>query len=708
MRHLNTVALVSYNDPTDFYRSKIEVVEDRDGITRFGVRKIEITAFGCTSRGQAQRVGLYHLYTSRMETGGVSFSVGLDGVIPQPGSLTKIADRNRAGRRLGGRISTATTTAITVDADHPIAIGNSLTVNMPDGSMQARNVTGVAGRIITVSPAFGVAPSSQAAWSVDAADLVTQTIRVISVREQDGIIFSIDGVAHHPGKFLAIDNNVRLDPLPISVVPPRSQLAPTDITIAEYYTYHQGITRHNAEITWTPPDNAVSYDVQWRRDNSDWIQMPRSGEITREIQDIHAGSYVVRVRAINGLDVPSLWAYSSATELDGLAGEPPTLTSIVPTGEIMAIRLDWVYPAVPNIISFVELRASLDNVFANSYHLTQIAYPATSYTVYGLGYGTEMWFWGRLIDKNGLPGEWYPLSSGAGVYGISSTDASDILAYFDGQIGAGQLAPGLIEEITEDAAEGIMDQISGDLTGDDVLDAVWFSGDDDDHFVGTVTTTSAYNHGDYMEARRTTSLAASMGDLLAVIREELIVQASETSALASQVTTLAASVGDMEAIVEQTSEAVADLDGALSASWQVKTQVRSDGRVVQAGVALGASIDPSGTSRSEFLVMADTIAFLTKINGTLHAPFVFDVANDTFILNNAIIGNASIGSAKLSDWLESDEVGPGGVRVLRLNFRTGEIQLNPAASGAGRMTLNSSVIQVYDSSNVLRVRMGIW
>ncbi|MFC3340726.1 host specificity protein J [Paracandidimonas soli] len=135
---LKTVALVSWNDPSDFGRSKVEVVEDEDGIRRYGIRKTEVVAFGCSSRGQAQRVGLYHLYTSRMETGGVAFSVGLDGVIPQPGSIVKVADRNRAGRHIGGRIRQATASTVTLDRDHPIKVGDSLTVNLPDGTAQSR------------------------------------------------------------------------------------------------------------------------------------------------------------------------------------------------------------------------------------------------------------------------------------------------------------------------------------------------------------------------------------------------------------------------------------------------------------------------------------------------------------------------------------------------------------------------------------------
>lgn len=556
-----TVALVSWNDPSNFYKSKVEVVEDSDGIARYGIRKTEVIAFGCTSRGQAQRIGLYLLYTSRMETGTVAFSVGLDGIIPQPGSIIKIADRNRAGRQIGGRISQSGANFIITDREHPAKIGDTINVNLPSGANESKLVSGIDGRKITVDSDFSSEPSKQSVWSIDADDLVTQQARVISVSEADGIQYDVNCVFHHPGKFSAIDSGVRLDPLPVSVVPPRTQNAPTNIQIAQFNTFKQGTTRQNAEITWDAPEYAVQYDVQWKRDNGDWVSVTRTGTRTIQLSDIFAGEYIVRVRAINSLDVPSLWAYSSTTHLDGVIGAPPVLVNFTATGQVMAITLEWSYPDAANIISQVEIRASLDNDFSNSYPLTFAAYPATTFTVNGLGYGTEMWFWARLIDKNGSAGDWKPLSSGAGTYGKSSESASDILDYLQGQISESELAQSLADQITAGAEAG--------------------------------------------------------------------------------------------AAVEELTTIVNDLNNGLTANWQVKTEVRADGKVVQAGVGLGASIGADGTTRSEFLVMADTVGFLNTIDGEIHAPFIFDTVNDTAILNAAIIGDATIDFAKISDTLES-------------------------------------------------------
>ncbi|WPK51693.1 host specificity protein J [Vibrio fluvialis] len=606
-----TVALVSWNDPSNFYKSKVEVVEDSDGIARYGIRKTEVIAFGCTSRGQAQRIGLYLLYTSRMETGTVAFSVGLDGIIPQPGSIIKIADRNRAGRQIGGRISQSGANFIVTDREHPAKIGDTINVNLPSSDNESKLVSGIDGRKITVDSDFSSEPSKQSVWSIDADDLVTQQARVISVSEADGIQYDVNCVFHHPGKFAAIDNGVRLDPLPVSVVPPRTQNAPTNIQISQFNTFKQGTTRQNAEITWDAPEYAVQYDVQWKRDNGDWVSVTRTGTRTIQLSDIFSGEYIARVRAINSLDVPSLWAYSSSTQLDGVIGAPPVLVNLTATGQVMAITLEWSYPDAPNIINQVEIRASLNNDFSASYPLTFAAYPATTFTVNGLGYGTEMWFWARLIDKNGSAGDWKPLSSGAGTYGKSSESASDILDYLQGQISEGELAQSLADQITA---------------------------------------------------------------------------GSEAAVAVEQLTTI-----------------VADLEDGLTANWQVKTEVRADGKVVQAGVGLGASIGADGTTRSEFLVMADTVGFLNTIDGEIHAPFIFDTVNDTAILNAAIIGDATIDFAKISDTLQSSNY-QSGISGWRIG-KDGIFEINSSDS-TGKMVQNGSSISIYDAGGNLRVKMG--
>lgn len=171
-------------------------------------------------------------------------------------------------------------------------------------------------------------------------------------------------------------------------------------------------------------------------------------------------------------------------------------------------------------------------------------------------------------------------------------------------------------------------------------------------------------------AQQISVLSARVGEATAAIANEQIVRAEADSALAQQIQTISAQVDDAEAVIQQTSEALVELDGSIKANWQVKTQVTADGKVVQAGMGLGASIGADGTVRSEFLVMADTVGFLNTINGQIHTPFVFDTVNDTVYLSSAIIGDATISFAKIANDIQSTNY-QAGVSGWKINKNGG-------------------------------------
>ncbi len=123
---------MTWNDPANAYGQAVEYVEDRDGPARYGLQQIEMVAFGCTSQGQAHRAGRWALVTSQLETDSVTFGVGMDALHRgRPGASSRVQDAARAGRRQGGRISSATQTVITVDkAPDQVAVGDTLTVTL--------------------------------------------------------------------------------------------------------------------------------------------------------------------------------------------------------------------------------------------------------------------------------------------------------------------------------------------------------------------------------------------------------------------------------------------------------------------------------------------------------------------------------------------------------------------------------------------------
>lgn len=461
-----TVALVSWNDETDMGRAKVEVLEDPDGIARYGVRQLELTAFGCTSQGQAQRMGRSALFTSRMETETVTFGVGLSGTLAQPGQIIEIADAHLAGRRIGGLVRSATKSEVVLDATVKVAAGDRLTVVLSDGVSQSRPIVissqeATETQTVQVDPPFSLEPEPEAAWAISAADLSTQKYRVISVAEDGDLKYTIHAVQYVDGKHAAIDYETRVETPPVSVVPPPVQSIPGNVSITSYHVIDQGQARHNAVISWDAVPNAVAYEVQWRRDNSEWVVVSRTGSTSVEVPNIYAGAYCARVRAINVLDVSSLWGNSDLTELSGKLSAPLPVTDLRTSSIPWGIQVKWSFPADPNIIERTEIRYSSTQSFADSLSAGGFAYPTDSFEQTGLAVTAQHFFWARLIDKNGTQGPWFPAESKPGIRGVPSTSASEYNELITPSIvegGLGELLMGDIRDIPK-----IRDSV-GDLT----------------------------------------------------------------------------------------------------------------------------------------------------------------------------------------------------------------------------------------------------
>jgi predicted phage tail protein len=190
-RARKTVALISWNDPNDQYSSKIEYVEDRDGIERYGYRETEIRAFGTTSQGQAQRVGRWLLLTDQLEYETVTFKVATEGFFVLPGEVIGIADPAKGGKRFGGRVASATTASVTIDSPFTIAAFSYLLyVTMEDGSIVSRTVTNTPGKTstLTISSPLPSAPLVNSPWILQEGDAGVRKFRVISMVEDDGVV----------------------------------------------------------------------------------------------------------------------------------------------------------------------------------------------------------------------------------------------------------------------------------------------------------------------------------------------------------------------------------------------------------------------------------------------------------------------------------------------------------------------------------------
>ncbi|RKP43791.1 host specificity protein J [Pararobbsia silviterrae] len=453
-----TVALVSWNDPANQYQQAVEYVPDDDGIERYGIVQTEISAFGCTSQGQAQRLGRWTLLSSRLEGEVGEISVGLDGVLAMPGQVVEFADPVRAGRRNGGRILAVEGTTITLDKATVVNPGDTFTANLPTGVSERQTVQSVDGRKVTLTAAFSVSPEPQAVWSVASDELGLPQYTVRSVTEQDGIVMKISATRFEPQKFSAIDSGTRIDARPITVVPPSVQPPPTNVRLSSYSVIDQGIARTVMTIAWDAASSAVSYLPEWQKDGGDWVTASSTGALSVDVPSIYQGTYLARVRSVNALQVTSTYAYSTDTVLNGKTSPPPALTSLTASSKVFGIDITWGFPDGAADTQRTELWRASANDQTAAVKVSDLAYPQSDYSMDGLAAGTAFFFWARLVDTSGNIGPWYPSDPNGGVIGQASDDATPILDYLEGQITQTQLAEALLAQIDSGGGAAVLVQ----------------------------------------------------------------------------------------------------------------------------------------------------------------------------------------------------------------------------------------------------------
>ncbi|XZW11546.1 host specificity protein J [Acinetobacter baumannii] len=436
-RDRHNVVKVAWDNPANHYKTEYEFVRDEKAISEAGqVRILEIEAWGCTSRGQAQRAGWWALKSEQLETRTVSFKVGLDGYIPLPGKVIEIADPLFAGRANGGRVSkiSADRKSITLDRDDVVAVaGDRLIINGEDGKAQTRIVQSISGRVVTVTHEFD-AIAAQNVWVIDAQDLATMKFRVISITQDEHHQFSVTALQYNPAKFDAIDKGAYFDEVPISIVNPTIQDPVTDVVVTGESRVDQGINVATMIVSWAQAKGAVKYQVEWRKDDGSWIKLPITGNNSVEVPGIYAGQYQARVTAISAFEIASLPVYSTLTELSGKQGLPPKLAFIQATGILFGIKLDWGFPATGALdTAYTEIQVSPDGT-SNIAQLGLFAYPTTTHTIQGLQPNLTQFYRGRLIDRIGNIGSWSDWT-----HATTSADATDVLELLNDQISESQL-----------------------------------------------------------------------------------------------------------------------------------------------------------------------------------------------------------------------------------------------------------------------------
>lgn len=340
----HTVAIVKYFD-LETREQSFEVIEDQEGIQKYGVNTAEIEAFACTSRGQARRVGEWLVFTERYENEIISFTASVDaGVIVRPGQVIAVSDPVRAGSRKAGRISAATTTTVTVDdtasTDLTINPGAMLSVILPDGTVEMRQVGSITGSVITVLSAFSIAPQVNSIWMLEDPQLQSSLWRVLGIKEEDGAQYSISAVAYNPSKYDYIEQDKALTVRDTSNlnVPPN---APAVISAEEaFYTIGNRVLT-KLVVSWASVKGVTSYRFRYRAENDNWIEVAAKGP-SYDILEVTPGIYQIEVYAISASQILSSDPATLSFNAQGATAKPAAVTgvSLTPVSESSAI-LQW-------------------------------------------------------------------------------------------------------------------------------------------------------------------------------------------------------------------------------------------------------------------------------------------------------------------------------------------------------------------------------
>ncbi|MGE2468151.1 phage tail tip protein [Klebsiella michiganensis] len=632
-----TNALVSWSDPSNAYADAMEPAFVPELVSRYSFNQLEVTAIGCTRQSEAHRKGLWGILTNNKDRM-VEIDVGLDGKIPQPGYIIGLADELLAGRVNGGRISAVNGRVITLDRDVDAKAGDRLQLNLPSGISQARSIQSVHGRRqITVTTAYSETPETECVWVIESDDLYTQQYRVIGVKDNNNATYTITGVAHDPDKFPRIDTGAIIDQRPISVIPPGNQAPPDGILLTSFSVVNQGISVETLQANWNVAQNAVAYEAQWRRNDGNWINVPRSSTTSFEVSGIYAGRYLVRVRAINAAEISSGWAYSEEKTLTGKVGEPLPPLSLTTVSLTAGIEIRWEFPAGAEDTQRTELQYGTDAKGNGAKPLTDLAYPGKKYQQMGLQIATHFWYRARLVDRLGNVSPWT-----SWVQGMSSDNVDDYYQQLDDALKGSDTYEELNKGIQDNsaaadaaqqaanAAQGTADQAAKDVAAQGAI--VTQQGKDLTAAISKGNTTAAglaqevkdRAAGDAATAsdaakKVADAVAKAETDDAAVAKkaaDDLLAQKNAVDAQIQTVNTTIQNVNDSLALqiasisagsgeqFDFTSISYFDKDSegwAEDDSWKLPLPITSDGWLIPAG--------PTGTMRSPNVTKIDATAY---------------------------------------------------------------------------------------------------
>ncbi|EMJ8698859.1 phage tail protein [Escherichia coli] len=618
---------VNWIDPNNGWETATELVEDTQAIARYGRNVTKMDAFGCTSRGQAHRAGLWLIKTELLETQTVDFSVGAEGLRHVPGDVIEICDDDYAGISTGGRVLAVNSQTRTLTLDREITLPSSGTtlISLVDGSgnpvsVEVQSVTdGVKVKVSRVPE--GVAEYS--VWGLKLPTLRQRLFRCVSIRENDDGTYAITAVQHVPEKEAIVDNGAHFDGEQSGTVngvtPPAVQHLTAEVT-ADSGEY-QVLAR------WDTPKvvKGVSFLLRLTVTADDGserlVSTARTTETTYRFTQLALGNYRLTVRAVNA------WGQqgdAASVSFRIAAPAAPSRIELTPGYfQITATPHLAIYdPTVQFEFWFSEKRITdIRQVETTARYLgTALYWIAASINIKP---GHDYYFYIRSVNTVGK-------SAFVEAVGQPSNNAEEYLRFFEGKINSTLLGQELNDRINASALRSDVEQLEEEINQrleSDIAEVTQEIGETENSLTQLVAKkneeqslaiSQVRQRVDNVSSELTQTVSQSNEEnarKIAQVRQYVDEKSSEIIATTDQ------KLGDQEATIQQIQKVQVDTNNNLNSMWAVKVQQMQDGRLYIAGIGAGIENTPDGM-QSQVLLAADRIAMINPANGNTKPMFV--------------------------------------------------------------------------------------
>ena len=434
---------VEYANAQNNYEKDVICVSDDDLIRRYGLNVKKVTAFGCTSRGQAYRTGRWILETEKLETRTVTFSVGAEGLMHVPGDIILVADNDYAGTQIGGRVISIDRNTVTIDREAQFKVGDKFMFYNRSAEVVSVEVAEVleGNKLRLEVPPTGL--TEYGVWLRHGDKIQPQLYRALSIKEERNGKYTITAIQHEPQKEAIVDNGAHFEPVSFSETPERYRIQNVDVAVTDggikltfdYFAKNESTVKYQVKLYRTFDGKTSLYKVY---DDLTTTSITFAG--------LPNGSYTAEIRAKNGV---------------GQLSDPVTRTfeinldikRFVTKSLLFAIELDWDLPKTATVGNYTEVWRSTTNDISKAVKVATLPYPQNNYVMSGVPLSAEYYFWLRCGDKNDNKGEFT-----AAVFGEADHNPDNLLNAIEGKITKSHLGQELINSLKNDVNSAVSEE----------------------------------------------------------------------------------------------------------------------------------------------------------------------------------------------------------------------------------------------------------